>query len=49
MITETQSHRRKIDIVSPAFILAFGSFLRTPPHTFSQGELLHSVAPFIRS
>jgi 4-amino-4-deoxy-L-arabinose transferase-like glycosyltransferase len=40
------SSRRKIDIVILAFILALGIFLRIPPHTFSQGEPLHSIAPF---
>jgi len=36
---------RKIDIVILAFILALGIFLRIPPHTFSQGEPLHWIAP----
>jgi len=36
--------RRRIDIVCLALILAFGILLRLPPHAFSPGAPLHSIA-----
>src|SRR6266568_8386138 len=44
MITEAQARSRKIDIVVLAVVLAIGIFLRLPPHVFSSGGALHSVA-----
>jgi len=43
MITETQSHPRKIDIVILAIILALGIFFRLPPHALSASAPLHSI------
>jgi len=39
-----ESSRRKIDIFALAIILAFGIFLRIPPHAFSPRNPLHSIA-----
>jgi 4-amino-4-deoxy-L-arabinose transferase-like glycosyltransferase len=39
-----ESSRRKIDIFALAIMLALGIFLRIPPHAFSPGNPLHSIA-----
>jgi 4-amino-4-deoxy-L-arabinose transferase-like glycosyltransferase len=44
MTTETQSRSHKADVVILAIVLASGFFLRIPPHVFSQGAPLHSIA-----
>jgi 4-amino-4-deoxy-L-arabinose transferase-like glycosyltransferase len=44
MMSGTQSRPRKIEIVFLAIILAVGIFLRIPPHVFSEGAPLHSIA-----
>lgn len=44
MVTDTQLRPRKIDILILALILAFGIFLRIPPHAFLPGEPLHFIS-----
>src|SRR5437870_3081623 len=43
-VMSAQGTPRKIEIIILAFILALGTFLRVPPHTFSPGEPLRSIA-----
>lgn len=44
MTTEGRARPRKIDIIVLAVVLAIGIFLRLPPHAFSSGGPLHSLA-----
>ena len=43
-MTEPLPRLRKIDIILLAIIFAVGIFLRLPPHAFSPGAPLHSIA-----
>src|SRR5882762_8902973 len=44
MMTEPSPVSRRTNIIHLAIILAFGIFLRLPPHAFSTGAPLHSIA-----